>query len=67
MYWLKKGYLKKETESTIIAVQDQALCARNMRNVVYGENVQFICRVRDVVDKRCIYCLRMFKKSTEEV
>ena len=24
--WLKKGYLKKETESTIIAVQDQTLC-----------------------------------------
>ena len=41
--WLKKGYLKKETESTIVASQDQALITRNMRNVVYGENVQSIC------------------------
>ena len=37
--WLKKGYLKKETESTIVAA-DQALCARNITNVVYEENVQ---------------------------
>ena len=49
--WLKKGYLKKETESTIVAAQDQALCTRNLRNVVYGENVQSICRVCGAADK----------------
>ena len=32
---LEKGYLKKETETTIVAAQDQALCTRNMRNVVW--------------------------------
>ena len=37
--WLKKGYLKKETKSTIAAAQCQALCTRNLRNAVYGENV----------------------------
>ena len=37
--WLEKGYLKEETESTIIAAQDQALCTRIMRKTVYGENV----------------------------
>ena len=37
--WLKKGYLKKETKSTIVAAQCQALCTRNLRNAVYGENV----------------------------
>ena len=43
--WLKKGYLKKETESTIVAAQDQALCTRNLRNAVYGEKFESICRV----------------------
>ena len=43
--WLKNGYLKKETESTVIAAQDQALCTRNMRKTVYGENVDSTCRV----------------------
>ena len=49
--WLKKGYLKKETESTIVAAQDQALCTRNMTNVVYGENVQPLCGVCGAADE----------------
>ena len=49
--WLKKGYLKKETESTIVALQDQALCTRNLRNAVYGENVESICRVCGAADE----------------
>ena len=42
--WLRKGYLKKETESTIIAAQDQALCTNNIRKVVYGD-VSPLCRL----------------------
>ena len=49
--WLRKGYLEKETENTVVASQDQALCTRNVRNVVYGENVQSICRVCLAADK----------------
>ena len=49
--WLKKGYLKKETESTILAVRDQALCTRNLRNAVYRENVESICRVCGAADE----------------
>ena len=29
--WLKNGFLKKETESRMIAPQDQVLCTRNMK------------------------------------
>ena len=49
--WLKKGYLKKETESTIIAAQDQALCTNNMRKVVYGEDVSPLCRMCGMEDE----------------
>ena len=41
--WLKKGYLKKETEITFVAAQDQTLCTRNLRNAVHSENVESIC------------------------
>ena len=37
------GYLKKK--SIIIAAQDQTLRTRNMRNVLYGENLRSICYV----------------------
>ena len=50
--WLKKDYLNKETESTIVAVRDQALYTRNMRNMVYEENAQSVCRVCGVADER---------------
>ena len=49
--WLKKGYLKKERKSTIIAAQDQALCTRNMRKTVYGENVDSTSRVCGSADE----------------
>ena len=49
--WMKKGYLKKETESTIVAAQDQALCTRNMRENVFGENVSSFCRVCGQVEE----------------
>ena len=52
---MKKGYLKKETKGTIVAAQDQALCTRNLRNVVYGENVQSICRVCGAAHKTVVH------------
>ena len=54
-YWLKKGYLEKETDITVVAAQDQALCTRNMRNVVYGEIVQSICRVCGAANETVVH------------
>ena len=66
--WLQKGYLKKETRSTIVAAQDQAPCTRNMRNVVYGENVQSICRVCGAADETVAHiiskCSKLAQKTT---
>ena len=69
--WLKKGYLKKETESTIVAAQDQALCTRNLRNAVYGENVESICRVCGAADETVAHivseCSKLAQKEYKQV
>ena len=69
--WLKKGYLKKETEGTIIAAQDQALCTRNMRKTVYGENVDSTCRVCGSADETVAHivveCQKLAQKEYKQV
>ena len=34
-----------------MTAQDQTLCTRNIRNVVYGENVQSICCICGAADE----------------
>ena len=69
--WLKKGYLKKETESAIVAAQDQAQCTRNLRNAVYGENVESICRVCGAADETVAHivseCSKLAQKEYKQV
>ena len=43
--WLKSGYLKKETESTVFAAQDQAIATNNHRKVILGEDISPLCRI----------------------
>ena len=64
--WLKKGYLKKEAKSTIIAVQDQALCTRNMRKSVYGENVDSACRVCGSADETVAHIVAECQKPAQK-
>ena len=64
--WLKKGCLKKETESTIIAAQDQALCTRNMRKTVYGENVYSTCRVCGSADETVAHIVAECQKLAQK-
>ena len=69
--WLRKGYLKKETESTIVAAQYQVLCTRNMMNVVYGENVQSISCVCGAADETVGHivseCSKLAQKNYKQV
>ena len=69
--WLKKGYSKKETESTIVAAQDQALRTRNLRNAVYGENVESICCVCGTAGETVAHfvseCLKLAQKEYKQV
>ena len=43
--WLKKGYLKEETESTIVAVQDQAIRTNSFRKDTHKEDASSLCRM----------------------
>ena len=64
--WLKKGYLKKETENTITAAQDQALCTENMRKTVYGENVDSTCRVSGSANETVAHIAAECQKLAQE-
>ena len=69
--WLKKVYLKKETESIIVAAQDQALRTRYFRNAVYRENVESICRVCGAADETVAHivseCSKLAQKEYKQV
>ena len=43
--WLRKGYLKKETEGLLLAAQDQALRTRWIMKNIDKEDVQDKCRL----------------------
>ena len=61
--WLKKGYLMKETESTIVAAQDQALCTRNLRN---AKNIKSICRVCGDTDETVVHIVSDCSKLAQK-
>ena len=44
--WLCFAGLKKETESIIIAAQEQVIATNSVRHSVYNENVANSCRIR---------------------
>ena len=58
-------------ESTIVAAQDQALYTRNLRNVVYRENVQSISRVCGAADETVVHivseCSKQVQKEYKQV
>jgi len=43
--WLKSGDIKGETESTIVAVQDQAISTNYFKNKIFKEESQSKCRL----------------------
>ena len=49
--WLKHAELKKETESTIFAAQEQAVGTNSVKNIIYRENVSKECRLCGKADE----------------
>ena len=63
---IKEGLLKERNWSTIVVPQDQALSTRNLRNVVYGENVQSTCRVCGAADEAVAHIVSECSKLTQK-
>ena len=43
--WLKSGDIKGETESTIVAAQDQAISTNSFKNKILKEETESKCRL----------------------
>ena len=43
--WLKSGDIKEETESTIVAAQDQAISTNYFKNKILKEEIESKCRL----------------------
>ena len=43
--WLKSGDIKGETESTIVAAQDQAISTNYFKNKIFTEEIESKCRL----------------------
>ena len=43
--WLQKGDLKKATEGTLLAAQEQAIRSRSIKHHIDKENISPLCRM----------------------
>ena len=43
--WLKNGFLKRETESLLVAAQEQALNTNSVKHSIYGMDISNKCRL----------------------
>ena len=54
--WLQNGDLKRETESLIVAAQNQSIQTNLVQAKIDKSQGDFLCRVCRKVDKCIIYC-----------
>ena len=72
--WLRKGDLKKATEGTIMAAQEQAIRTRSIRHRIDNENISPLCRlcgerdetVAHLVSECMILCQTQYKKRRHD-
>jgi hypothetical protein len=55
--WLKFGNIKKETESTIVAAQSQAISRNYFKNTIFKEEVDSECRLCKQHEEILVYIL----------
>ena len=60
--WIRKGYLKKETEGLIFAGQEQALRTNWIRKRIDGQEVSAKCRMCGERDKSITHMIAECKK-----
>ena len=57
--WLKSGDIKGETESTIVAAQDQTIGTKYFKNKILKEEIGSKCRL--CLQQETVYCIFIFK------
>ena len=64
--WLKKGSVKRETESLIMAAQEQALATNLMKAKIYQTQEDSKCRMCRKVDESINYILSGYPKLAQK-
>ena len=64
--WIRKGYLKKETEGLIFITQEQALRARWIRKNIDDQEVSEKCRMYGKRDESITHLIAQCKKLTQK-
>jgi hypothetical protein len=57
--WLKYGVIKGETESTIVAAQDQAISTNYFKNTILKKGIESKCRLCKQHEETIEHNLRM--------
>ena len=66
MGWIRKGYLKKETEGLIFAAQEQALRTNWIRKNIDGQEVSEKCRMCGERDESITHLIAECKKLAQK-
>ena len=64
--WLRQGTLKKETEGTIMAAQDQALPTNAMKANIQGQNISPLCRMCGKENETVSHIVSSCEKLTQK-
>ena len=64
--WLRQGTLKKETDGTIMAAQDQALPTNAMKANIHGQNISPLCRMCGKENETVAHIVSSCEKLTQK-
>ena len=64
--WIRKGYLKKETEGLVFAAQEQALRTNWIKKNIDGQDISEKCRMCEEMDESIVHVIAECKKFAQK-